>query len=57
MKPMKIGISIVGVLVLIGTGLLGRVAAESVERALFSTVIQYWLNGRRRKIRSTHSSS
>ena len=40
---MKIEIPSLAVLVLIGTGLLARVAAQGVERALFSTVIQYWL--------------
>jgi hypothetical protein len=42
-------IEIPSVLLLIGTGLLARVAAQGVEQALFSTLIQYWPNGRRRK--------
>jgi hypothetical protein len=46
---MKMEIPMLAVLVLIGTDLLARVAAQGVEQALFSTVIQYWLNGRRRK--------
>ena len=39
-------------LVLIGTSLLARIAAQGVEQALFSTVIDYCLNVRRRKLRS-----
>jgi hypothetical protein len=46
---MKIENPSLALLVIIRTGLLARVAAQGVERALFSTVIQYWLNGRRRK--------
>jgi hypothetical protein len=37
------------VLVLIGTGLLARIATQGLEQAFFSTVIQYWLKRRRRK--------
>jgi hypothetical protein len=46
---MKIEIPSLAVLVLIGTDLLARVPAQGVEQALFSTVVQYWLNGRRRQ--------
>ena len=46
---MKIEIPSLAMLVLIGTDLLARVPAQGVEQALFSTVIQYWLNRRRRK--------
>jgi hypothetical protein len=43
------------VLVLIGAGLLVRIAAQSLEQALFSTLIKHRLKrGRRRK---THSNS
>jgi hypothetical protein len=40
---MKIENPSLALLVIIGTGLLARVAAQGIERALFSTVIQYWL--------------
>ena len=46
---MKIEIPSLAMLVLIGTDLLARVPAQGVEQALFSTVIQYWLNGRRKQ--------
>jgi hypothetical protein len=36
-------------LVLIGTSLLARVAAQGVEQAIFSTIVEFCLNGRRRK--------
>jgi hypothetical protein len=45
---MKIEIPSLAMLVLIGTDLLARVPAQGVEQALFSTLIHYWLNGRRR---------
>jgi len=35
---------------LIGTSLSARMAAQGVEQALFSTVIEYCLNGRMRKV-------
>jgi hypothetical protein len=47
MNPMKVEIP--SVLLLIGTTLLARVAAQGVEQALFSTVLQYWPQRRRRK--------
>ena len=46
---MKFEIPSLAVLVLIGTDLLARVPAQGIEQALFSTVIQYLLDGRRRK--------
>lgn len=47
---MKIEVSLlVATLILMGTALLARVAAQGVEQALFSTVIEYWLSGRRTK--------
>jgi hypothetical protein len=47
---MKIEISLLAsALVLIGTTLLARMAAQGVEQALFSTVVEYWLHGRGRK--------
>jgi hypothetical protein len=48
MNPMKIEIPSLAVLVITGTDLLARVPAQGVEQALFSTVIQYFLNGRRK---------
>jgi hypothetical protein len=45
---MKIEFLSLAVLVPIATSLLARVAAQGVEQPLFSTVIQCWLNGRRR---------
>jgi len=47
---MKSEIPFLATLVLIGTTLSARVAAQGVEQALFSTVIEYWLNGRMRKV-------
>ena len=49
MNLMIIEILSSAVLILIGTGLLARIAAQGLEQALSSTVIQYWLNGRKRK--------
>ena len=46
---MKIEIPSLAMLVLIGTDLLARVPAQGVEQALFSTVIQYWLNRKGRQ--------
>jgi hypothetical protein len=46
---MKIEISFLAALVLLGTTLLTRMAARGVEQALFSTMIEYWLHGRGRK--------
>jgi hypothetical protein len=48
-KSMKIEISFLAALVLIGTTVLARMAAQGVEQALFSRVIEYWLHGRGRK--------
>ena len=47
---MKIEIPFLAALVLIGTSLSARVAAQGAEQALFSTVIEYCLNGRMRKV-------
>jgi hypothetical protein len=49
MYPVKSEIPFLAALVLIGTGLLARMATQGVEQALFSTVIEYCLNERRRK--------
>ena len=46
---MKIEISFLSALVLIGTSLSARVAGQGVEQALLSTVIEYSLNGRMRR--------
>jgi hypothetical protein len=46
---MKIEITFLAGLMLIGTTLLARMAAQGVEQAIFSTVIEYGLYGRRRK--------
>jgi hypothetical protein len=48
-KYMKIEVTFFAALMLIGTTLLARMAAQGVEQALFSTAIEYWLYGRRRK--------
>jgi hypothetical protein len=45
---MKIEIPWLAVLVPLGTSLLARAAAQKFEQTLFSTVIQHWLNGRKR---------
>jgi hypothetical protein len=42
---MKIAISLLAALLFIGTDLLARAAAQGVEQALFSTAIEYGLNG------------
>ena len=42
---MKIEIPFLAALVLIGTSLLARMAAQGVEQALFSTAIEYGLDG------------
>ena len=42
---MKIEIPFLVTLVLIGTSLLARIAAQGVEQALLSTAIEYGLNG------------
>ena len=42
---MKIEISFLAALLLIGTDLLARAAAHGVEQALLSTAIEYGLNG------------
>ena len=47
---MKIEIPFLAALVLIGTSLSARVAGQGVEQALFSTVIEYSLNGTMRKV-------
>ena len=49
MNPMKIEIPFLAALVLIGTSLLARMAAEGVEQALLSTVIEYGLKATRGK--------
>jgi hypothetical protein len=46
----KIEIPFLAALVLIGTSLSARVAGQGVEQALVSTVIEYSLNGRMRKV-------
>jgi hypothetical protein len=47
---MKIEISFLApALVLIGTTLLARMTTQGVEQAIFSTVIEYGLYGRRKK--------
>jgi hypothetical protein len=45
---MKIEILSSALLVLLGTGLLARVAAQGVEQALFSSVVELLLNRRKR---------
>ena len=47
---MKIEIPFLAALVLIGTSLSARVAGQGVEQALFSTMIEFWLNGTIRKV-------
>ena len=47
---MKIEIPFLAALVLIGTSLSARVAGQGVEQALLSTVIEYSLNGRLRRV-------
>jgi len=49
MNLMKIEIPFLA-LVLFGTNLSARVAGQGVEQALFSTVIEYSLNGTMRKV-------
>jgi hypothetical protein len=46
----KSEIPFLAALVLIGTSLSARVAGQGVEQALFSTVIEYCLNGRMTKV-------
>jgi hypothetical protein len=46
---MKIEVTFLAILVLIGTTLFARMAAQGVEQAIFATVIEYWPYGRRRK--------
>jgi hypothetical protein len=43
MNPMRIEIPFLAALVLIGTSLLARMAAQGVEQALLSTAIEYCL--------------
>ena len=50
MSAVKSEISIMATLVLVGASLSARIAAQGVEQALFSTVIEYCLNGRMRKV-------
>ena len=45
---MKIEVTFLAALMLIGTTLLARMAAQGVEQALFSTAIEYWRYARRR---------
>src|SRR5262245_2425379 len=54
-SPMKNENPILAALVLIGTSLLARMAAQGVKQALFSTAMEYCLNARRRKLRSVRS--
>jgi len=49
-SPVKIEIPFLAALVLFGTNLSARVAGQGVEQALFSTVIEYSLNGTMRKV-------
>ena len=42
---MKIEVPFLAAVVLIGTGLLARMAAQGVEQALFSTAIEYGIDG------------
>ena len=51
MNPVKIEIPFLAGLLLIGTSLLARITTQGVEQALFSTVIEYGLNGIRGGIR------
>jgi hypothetical protein len=48
----KSEIPFLAALVLIGTSLLARMAAQGVEQALFSTMIEYCLKGIRKKVNS-----
>ena len=50
MSPVKNEIPFLAALVLVGTSLSARVAAQGAEQALFSTVIEYCLNERMRKV-------
>jgi hypothetical protein len=45
---MKIAIPFLAGLLLVGTDLSARIAVQGVEQALFSTLIEYWLNHRRK---------
>ena len=47
---MKIEIPFLAGLFLIGTSLFARIATQGVEQALFSTAIEYGLNGIKRGI-------
>ena len=47
---MKIKIPFLAALVVIGTSLSARVAAQGAEQALLSTVIEYSLNERMREV-------
>ena len=47
---MKSEIPIIATLVLVGTSVSARMATQGVEQAIFSTVIEYCLNGRMRKV-------
>jgi hypothetical protein len=44
-SPLKIDFSLFASLLLIGTNLLARAAAQGFEQALLSTVVEYWLKG------------
>ena len=48
---MRIAISFLAALVFLGTDLLGRAATQGVDQALFSTVLDYGLNGIRAGLR------
>src|SRR5215475_4510579 len=54
-SPMRSENPFLAALVLIGTSLLARMAAQGVKQALFSTAMEYCLNARRRKLRSARS--
>ena len=48
---MRVAISFLAALFFVGTDLLGRVATQGVEQALFSTVLDFGLNGIRTGLR------
>jgi hypothetical protein len=45
----KSEIPFLAALILIGTSLVALMAAQGVEQTLFSTMIEHWLNGIRKK--------
>ena len=48
---MKLEISFLAVLLLVGTDLLARAAVQGVEQALLATTIEYGMSGMRRGLR------